>query len=312
MAGNTGSRGSLQGVGSSAFSDASSDISDSSSVPPWAVNEGGRVKSVSGVSATSLGEGVTEHDVQQVEMFYKSHKSDVIVCHSLANLYFGSAVASSSTPSLVTSQGSFPASGSESWDFVSTGIPLLVLDSGKHHRTRQLSIVLAEKGTGFVLWRDVVSHLTRYTCPHANFHTLRVSADNNKLAGLSFDDSKAAADFAATFQQMTSDPNDDLLMLSKKGKKKKKKEESKKVKYKPPKKTDISQPCCFQHVTKLERPQMGGILPPPPPNGFPPHATSSSMSSLSDAFHDRLALSTSRARSQSSELSLASSGRSDQ
>lgn len=256
---------------------------------------------------TSLAEGVTEQDVQQVEMFYKSHKSDVTVCHSLANLYFGSGAASAknTSPALMSS----PASGSETWEFVSTGIPVLVLDSGSHVRSRQLSIVLAEKGTGFPLWRDVVSHLTQYVCPHANFHTLRVSADSNKLAGLSFDDSKAAADFAATFKQLTSNPDDDLLMLSKKGKKKKKKQESKKVKYKPPKKTDISQPCCFQHVTKLERPQIGGSLP-PPPNGFPP---SSSMSSLTDAMHDRLSLSASQPRrSQSSELCLASSGPCDQ
>ena len=300
-----------------AFSDASSDLSDASPSPALtdsvrcgsvsgvssAAPGGGRYQSIGGVSLTSLAEGVTEQDLQQVEMFYKSHKTDVIVCRSLANLYIGS-TASNCVPSSRTSAEPgrvSPASGSDSWEFVTTGIPLLVLDSGDHHRTRQLSIVVAEKGTGFVLWKDVVSHLTRYACLHTNFHTLRLSSDHNKLAGLSFDDSQAAADFAASVLQLTSDPEDDLLMLSKKNKKKKKQESKKKPKYKPPKKTDISQPCCFQHVTKLERPQMIGMMP-LPPNSFPP-APSASVSSMSDVFHERLSLSMSRARSQSSELS---------
>ena len=309
-----------------AFSDASSDLSDASPSPVLRTDSvhcgtssasmvgAGRYQSISGVSITSLGDGVTEQDVQQVEMFYKSHRSDVIVCHSLANLYIGSATATTTTTT-TTMPGAVPNSSttSDSWEFVTTGIPLLVLDTGDHHRPRQLSIVVAEKGTGFVLWKDVVSHLTRYACPHANFHTLRLSADHNKLAGLSFDDSQAASEFAASVLQLTSDPDDDLLMLSKnnkkKSKKQKKQESKNKPKYKPPKKTDISQPCCFQHITKLERPQMGGLVP-LPPNTFPP-APGGSVSSMSDVFHERLSLSMSRARSRSSELSEASTAPSD-
>lgn len=302
----------------SAFSDASSDMSDASPSPALTagsgkagmVGGGGRYQSVSGISlSTSLGEGVKEEDVQQVEMFYRSHKSEVTVCHCLANLYFGSVTSTTTSPPGSNVNGRVsPACGGDLWEFVTTGIPVLVLDSGDHLRSRQLSLVVAEKGTGFVLWKDVVSHLTTYTPLHANFHTLRVSSDSNKLAGLSFDDSKAAATFAAAMLKLTSDPDDELLMLSQKGKKKKKKKkESKKIKFKPPKKSDISQPCCFQHVTKLERPQITGLTP-LPPNGFPPPpGGGGSVSSLSDVFQDRLTVSSSsRARSPSSELSDAS------
>lgn len=311
---------------SSAFSDASSDISDASPGLSIAGGPAGVVvqgvggiiaggsdgsRSSAGVSVASLGEGVTDLDLNQVEMFYKSQKTSVTVCRCLANLYFGSAIVTmASAPSARLGPsgqaGASPASGSESWEFINTGIPVLVLDSGEHHRERKLTIVLAEKGTGFTLWKDIVTHLTCYTCPHANFHTLRLSADNNKLAGLSFDDGKAAVDFAATIKQLTSDPDDDLLMLSKKGKKKKKKQkESKKPKYLPPRKTDISQPCCFVHVTKLERPQMTFTMP-PPPRGFP-STSGGSLNSLTDHFNDKLSLSM-RARSQSSDLSRESYG----
>jgi hypothetical protein len=64
----------------------------------------------------------------------------------LANLYFGKAIRQN-----------------DHWKFAMTGIPVLVLDTGIHHRDRKLHIVLAEKGTGFVLWRDKVDHLTEFS-----------------------------------------------------------------------------------------------------------------------------------------------------
>lgn len=191
-------------------------------------------------SRTSFAEGISEHDLLQVEMFYRSHKTDVHVCPSLANLYFGKVVGNK-----------------DKWKFAMTGIPVLVLDTGKHQRDRKLHVILAEKGTGFVLWKDKVDQLTAYKAPHANFHTLHLSTDHTRLAGLSFDDKKAAAEFVKKYLEYTSDPDDELLKLSK-GKKKKVKTEKPK-KFKPPKKTEISQPCCFVHVTKLENSAMENL-----------------------------------------------------
>ena len=288
----------------------SSDVPSTSSSPaPMDGFRGGPVgvsplQSVSGLGLTaSLGEGVTEQDVQQVEMFYRSHKSEVTVCHCLANLYIGSHSSPTSPSSVPNGEVPAPANGGDLWEFVTTGIPLLVLDSGDHLRARQVTLVVAEKGTGFVLWRDTVSPASHYSCPHDNFHTVTLSTDTAKLAGLSFDDGQAADDFASTVKQLTADPEDDEKGSGKKGKKKKKQESKKKPKYKPPKKMDISQPCCFQHITKLERPQITGVLPLPPNSFRPP--PSSSVSSLSDAFHDHLAvpLTLARTSSQSSQLS---------
>ncbi|XP_046585541.1 uncharacterized protein LOC124292494 [Haliotis rubra] len=221
-------------VGGPAMSDCSSDISDAT--PTW--------PSTANVAATNFSEGVTEQDILQVEMFYKSHKTEVCVCRCLANLYFG---------------GAKNAAQGDTWEFHNTGIPVLVLDSGDHHRNRKLRIIMAEKGTGFTLWKEGIDHLSKYSVPSANFHTMYLTTDHTKQAGLSFDDSNAAVEFYSFISTLTSDPNDDLFNLSKKKNKKKKKDKSK-PKYKAPKKTDISQPCCFVHVTKLERPD----FPPPP------------------------------------------------
>jgi hypothetical protein len=111
--------------------------------------------------------------------------------------------------------------------------------------------------SSFALLRELmlggrpVIHLTAYKAPHANFHTLHLSTDHTQIAGLSFDDKKAASEFVKKYLEYTSDPDDELLKLSK-GKKKKVKQEKQKTKFKPPKKTEISQPCCFVHVTKLD------------------------------------------------------------
>ncbi|KAK3097582.1 hypothetical protein FSP39_011123 [Pinctada imbricata] len=190
------------------------------------------------VTVCNYTEGISEQDILQVDMFYRSHKTDVYVCKCLANLYFGKLMGDR-----------------DQWKFAMTGIPLIVLDTGEHHRQRKLFIVLAEKGTGFTLWKDHFDQLSSYKAPHPNFHTLTLSTDHTRLAGFSFDDSTSATEFYQTIEKLISNPDDELLTLSKSKKNKKKKEKSK-SKYKAPKKTEISTPCCFVHVTKLERPAL--------------------------------------------------------
>ncbi|XP_033739915.1 uncharacterized protein LOC117327173 [Pecten maximus] len=203
--------------------------------PSIKVTEPAQSPESSSYRPVSFTEGVTEQDILQVDTFFKSHKTDVVVCNCLANLYFGKVMG-----------------GKDHWKFTMTGIPVLVLDTGEHHRKRRLQIVLSEKGTGFVLWKNKIDHLTEYSAPHTNFHTLHLTTDHTRLAGLSFDDGSAATEFYNALQKLTSDPNDELFNISKS--KKKKKSQKSKQKFKAPKKTEISQPCCFVHVTKLEKP----------------------------------------------------------
>lgn len=203
------------------------------------------------VVASKFREGVTEQDLLQVETFYRSHKTEVSVSGCLANIYFGS------------NKTSF---ANDQWTFTCTGIPALVLDSGEHLRERKLHIVIAEKGTGFTLWKDVIDNLTGYKAPNSNFHTLHLSTDHTKLAGISFDDAGCASEFFSHILRLTSDPTDELLRIGKQKKKKSIKEKKRKVKL--PKKTEISQPCCFVHVTKLDRPEMQDNTPVEPvPSG---------------------------------------------
>ncbi|KAL4233723.1 hypothetical protein ACF0H5_008403 [Mactra antiquata] len=196
------------------------------------------------VMSNKFREGVTESDLLQVDTFYRSHKSEVYVCGCLVNMYHGSAKS---------------ALTNDQWTFSSTGIPLLLLDTGEHHRERKLSILIAEKGTGFTLWRDVIDNLTGYRTPNANFHTMHSSKDYAKLVGLSFDEAGAAAEFYSHVKKLTADPADELLKTGNTKKKKSIKDKKKKIKL--PKKTEISNPCCFVHVTKLEPEKVAGYDP---------------------------------------------------
>ena len=228
-------------------------------------------------------EGITDQDINQVEIFYRSQQTQVFVCKSLTNMYLSAPKQTQSqvqTPTHTQGSGDKKKSGGsttnapqpqipphpsdiakDEWDFSQTGIPVLVLDTGEHRRGRKLRLVLAEKGTGFTLWQDEVSHHTRYRTPHTNFHTISISTDLSRLVGFSFDEGDAATEFAEQFRTLVENSEEDLLNAGKKNKKK-----EKKPKFKPPKKIDISQPCCFVHVTKLERPDLigGGVFPPPP------------------------------------------------
>ena len=67
-------------------------------------------------------------------------------------------------------------------------------------------MALAERGTGFALWKDVVDNLTDYKQMASTFHTLYLSCDHRQMAGLSFDCPQAAEAFGRQMAAITSDP----------------------------------------------------------------------------------------------------------
>ncbi len=238
---------------------------------PAPVRPGGAPSSLR-LGEMSEGGVLTEAEVLQVEMFYRSHKTEVWVSQCTAHLHLGSVkITTSITPKLSdkkikhSQQAAQPRISSElveNWKYVKMGVPVFLLDTGAtRNRDRKMYIILAEKGTGFTLWRDKLDHLSAYRASTAVFHTLHLSGDHNNMAGLSFDDAHAATEFLARWRAIVSNPKDDILNLSGKNKKRKKDENKKqKGKFKAPSKSAISTPCCFTHVTKLDRTDGMNIL----------------------------------------------------
>ncbi|XP_003740902.1 uncharacterized protein LOC100901154 [Galendromus occidentalis] len=185
---------------------------------------------------------LTDFEVDQIEHCYRSQKTSVYVARCLANLYFTRA-----------DQRGNPVA----WELSSCGVPVLILDRGesKARSTRQLQIILAEKGTGFALWRDKIDNLSQYKCPgeEASFQTMYLSYDHREMIGFSFDLEGAAQDFFETVSDLCADPKNISLSMPKLSKKK----SSKSKKSKTPEKrrvvkSEISTPICFQHVTSVD------------------------------------------------------------
>lgn len=160
------------------------------------------------------------------------------------------------------------------WSLKFTGIPVLIHDLGntKSRNKRQIQLCLVEKGSGFVLWKDVIDHLTKYQVSNDYlFHTMHLSNDHSKKIGLSFDASLEAREFHDWLNILTSDPAN----ISLRGPSNQVIQETKqkyhfhleqflrksthtfisrqqhKTNRKSPDKSDISSPCGFEHLVSI-------------------------------------------------------------
>lgn len=139
------------------------------------------------------------------------------------------------------------------WKLKYMGIPVILLDVGeaRSRNKRRIQIILAERGTCFMLWHDIIDNLSSYKVAGEAFHTMYRSTDHTEHIGISFDVVKAAQEMWSHIEHLISDPEN--ISLSAPGKKKKKKEKKSNKPAPLPEKSYISQPCCFQHVTTVAR-----------------------------------------------------------
>nr|AEE61905.1 unknown [Dendroctonus ponderosae] len=176
---------------------------------------------------------ISELERQKVEAFFRGLKTQVFVSNSLANLY-------TKGPS------------DQDWQLKYTGIPVVILDCGESRARdkRRIQIALAERGTCFMLWSDTIDNLSSYQVDGGSFHTMRYSSDHTIQAGFSFDTKPAAEEMWNHIEKLVACPEN--ISLSTPGKKKRKEKKEKKP-LPLPSKSHISQPCCFQHITSVDK-----------------------------------------------------------
>lgn len=214
---------------------------------------------------------ISEKDHMKIEYALMGRKTSIFVADCLANLYCmrksnfvsrpNSSLSNQQSNSSYTGQLSSPTSTTADgeWVLKYTGVPVLLLDLGetKSRDKRRIQIVLAELGSGLALWKDVIDNLSSYKVMEGShtFHTMHLSTDHTKIIGLSFDDEECAELFYQRVEKLTSDFANISLSGSKvksKGKKDKTSVKSSiKSKFVKPKKSEISQPCCFNHISSL-------------------------------------------------------------
>ena len=175
---------------------------------------------------------LTEQEVDKLKKFFGSLHTEVFICQCNVKLFFG-----------------YVHERPEQWPFVQHGALVMVLDKDDGRRQQGLWITLADKNTGFVIWRDCINHLSQFASIHPNFHVMHTSQNHNKMAGFIYDNADAAMIFFKQFHLIVQ-AHRHILDLSIKYKKKKNK-----TKYKAPSKSEISTPVGFTHVSRLERPE---------------------------------------------------------
>lgn len=123
-----------------------------------------------GMGSTEL----TAEELYQIKLMFSGKGTEVVVAGCLANLYFAKKT----------------ATGKVSWteenrELKATGVPVLVLDKGeaRARASRRLHVILAERGTGFLLWRDTIDALSQYKEMGRSFHTMFLSTNHDKQAG---------------------------------------------------------------------------------------------------------------------------------
>lgn len=126
----------------------------------------------------------------QIDLFYRSRSTFVYVCPCPAVLYFARAAGGGSA---------------SSWRFAAAGVPVVVADTVRVAVGPRLHVVLAERGTGFELWRYDLSAAQQYVVGETSstggdddgvataFHT--VTLPSGDVAGLCFDDFTSAGEF---------------------------------------------------------------------------------------------------------------------
>ena len=146
--------------------------------------DGDRPRRAGGAAGRHCCSLLSNAELFQIDLFYRSRKTLVHVCPCPALLYFARAGAASSS----------------SWRFAAAGVPVIVADTLRLVVGPRLHVVLAERGTGFELWRYGLTGAQQYVVGEddrdgggAAFHTL--SLPSGDVAGLCFDDDASADEF---------------------------------------------------------------------------------------------------------------------
>lgn len=198
---------------------------------------------------------LSDQELFQIQLMYSGRATRVVVCSCLANLYLADARIKGSS-----GDAKAPSRASD-WQLVSTGVPVLLLDCGETRTRafRRLVLILAEKGTGFALWKDQIDSLTKYTEIGKSFHTMLLSTNHQRMAGFSFDSAYSSMQFYQQVTELCSNPENVALcppMPTREEKKSRRHSFNGGVKKTLLRKSEISYPCCFNHVTSLKPHQL--------------------------------------------------------
>ena len=182
-------------------------------------------------------------DILKVESSYRSMGTQVFASHCLCDLYITTAERLAKL---------------EDWILFQRGLPVWLLNSGTNpKRSSRLALVIAEHGSGFPVWEDTINAGSDVKQARAQHITFRLS-DRITLAVLRFHDLSASKEFFASYTSITSDARYQHLFASQMPHAHNRSAScgaplAPKRKFKRHvNKSSISNPCQFQHITRLQ------------------------------------------------------------
>lgn len=225
------------------------------------------------VQPATITSTLTDEEVRQIELFYHGLRSHVYVCSCLAELYLpismlpaNEITSPSSTSGNGTTTGVGWKCGTDELRFIVAGIPVwLVNDRSASHADRHqsdpstISIILAEKGTGFSLWKHAVRSWQLYRRVDQTFYVIHPppTGDTGRppfVAGLNFFEIAASNHFHDSLRTLMMSDNMGSLTRSTARMSKNALSAADKGRQRlalP--KSSISSPCLFAHVTNVDK-----------------------------------------------------------
>jgi hypothetical protein len=156
----------------------------------------------------------------------------------------------------------------ETWKHHKTGVAAVILNTGEcgDRNPKGVKLSLVEIESGFASWNEDLNDNSQYKAQDSKFHTLVLQNNNGaNMAGLQFDDEGAASLFLKeivdSIEELKSSNNagevSKLELSSRKEKAKK---------FRKLKKSEISTPCLFTHVTNISSTQADSLDEPSSPD----------------------------------------------
>ncbi|CAF2229580.1 unnamed protein product [Rotaria magnacalcarata] len=182
---------------------------------------------------------LSDNDILKVELSYRSIGTHVYAARSLCDLYITTAERLAKL---------------EDWILFQHGLPVWLLNSGTNPKRQScLSLVIAEYGSGFPIWQDNVDGHSDVKQAREQHITFRLS-DKVTLAVLRFNNILASKEFFSYYVSVRNDHRYKHLFSNGHNRSSSCGSilTSKRKSQRPVNKSSISNPCQFQHITRLQ------------------------------------------------------------
>jgi len=174
---------------------------------------------------------IKDQEIFKIKLALSSLTNSVILCPMVANLYTQS------------------PTDDETWTYFKRGVPGIILNHNIERVVTSVQLCLADPDSGFAIWRETLQNSSEYKATQKNFHTFKMTSNNNCMAGIRFPLDEGAniflRDVIGNIPKITHETHN-LEISVQKSKTSRKGSSFIKKKIS---KDEISKPCMFTHVT---------------------------------------------------------------